>query len=171
MPADPRRLLLERANINNNLIIVPPAEFPKGFASDEEEDEIQTALDVDFLENEELSEDLLAVEDLKSNSLDINRLNNTFLDNLLDVTSSSLDSELDEAENSVLPNIKNFPWIQAAVNEEFILLDSERSPHIAMLMTNIDAQGTYNLTQDGVNAVIQLNSGGTDVNIRITQTQ
>jgi hypothetical protein len=71
----------------------------------------------------------------------------------------------------VLPNIKNFPWIQAAVNEEFILLDSERSPHIAMLMTNVDTQGTYNLTQDGVNAVIQMNSGGTDVNIRITQTQ
>jgi hypothetical protein len=171
MPADPRRLLLERANINNNLIIVPPAEFPRGFASDDEEDEIQTALDVDFLENEELSEDLLAVEDLKSNSLDINRLSNTFLDNLLEITGVSLDSELDEAENSVLPNIKNFPWIQAAVNEEFILLDSERPPHIAMLTTSIDTQGTYNLTQDGVNAVIQLNSGGTDVNIRITQTQ
>jgi hypothetical protein len=171
MPADPRRLLLERSNINNNLIIVPPSEFPKGFASDDEEDEIQTALDIDFLENEELGEDLLAVEDLKSNSLDINRLSNTFLDNLLEITGVSLDSELDEAENSVLPNIKNFPWIQTAVNEEFILLDSERPPHIAMLMTNVDAQGTYNLTQDGVNAVIQLNSGGTDVNIRIVQTQ
>ena len=171
MPADPRRLLLERANINNNLIIVPPAEFPRGFANNDEEDEIQTALDVDFLEHEELNEDLLAVEDLKSNALDINRLSNTFLDNLLEITGASLDSELDAAENSVLPNIKNFPWIQAAVNEEFILLDSERSPHIAMLMTNVDAQGTYNLTQDGVNAVIQLNSGGTDVNIRITQTQ
>jgi hypothetical protein len=171
MPADPRRLLLERANINNNLIIVPPAEFPGGFAGDDEEDEIRTALDIDFLENEELSEDLLAVEELKSNALDINRLNNTFLDNLLEITGASLDGELDELENSVLPNIKNFPWIQTAVNEEFILLDSERSPHIAMLMTNVDAQGTYNLTQDGVNAVIQLNSGGTDVNIRITQTQ
>jgi hypothetical protein len=171
MPADPRRLLLERANINNNLIIVPPAEFPGGFASDDEEDEIQTALDVDFLENEELSEDLLTVEGLKSNSLDINRLNNTFLDNLLEITGISLDSELDEVENSALPNIKKFPWIQAAVNEEFILIDSERHPHIAMLMTNVDTQGTYNLTQDGVNAVIQLNSGGTDVNIRITQTQ
>jgi hypothetical protein len=171
MPADPRRLLLERANINNDLIIVPPAEFPRGFASDDEEDEIQTALDVDFLEHEELDEDLLAVEDLKTNSLDLNRLSNTFLDNLLDITGVSLDRELNEAENLVLPNIKNFPWIQAVVNEEFILIDSERSPHIAMLMTNIDAQGTYNLTQDDVNAVIQINDGGNNVNIRITQTQ
>jgi hypothetical protein len=171
MPADPRRLLLERTNINNNLIIVPPAEFPRGFSSDDEEEDIQTALDVDFLENEELDEDLLAVEDLTSNSLDINRLNNTFLDNILDATSSSLDSELDEAENSVLPNIKNFLWIQAAVNEEFILLDSERPPHIAMLTTDVDTQGVYNLTQDSVNATIQLNNGGTDVNIRIVQIQ
>jgi hypothetical protein len=171
MPADPRRLLLERANINNNLIIVPPSEFPKGFSVDDEEDETQNALNIDFLANEELSEDLLAVDNLKTSALDINRLNNTFLDNLLDITAASLDNELDELENTVLPNIKNFPWIQFAVNEEFILIDSERPPHIAMLMTNVDAQGTYNLTQDGINSVIQLNSGGTDVNIRIVQTQ
>jgi hypothetical protein len=171
MPADPRRLLLERSNINNNLIIVPPSEFPKGFSIDDEEDEAQNVLNIDFLANEELNEDLLAVDNLKTSALDINRLNNTFLDNLLDITAASLDNELDELENTVLPNIKNFPWIQFAINEEFVLIDSERHPHIAMLMTNIDAQGTYNLTQDAVNAVMQLNSGGTDVNIRIVQTQ
>jgi hypothetical protein len=171
MPADPRRLLLERANINNNLIIVPPAEFPRGFASDDEEDEIQTALDIDFLEYESLEEDLLSTDKFFVSALDINRLGNTFLDNLLDITGNSLSNELDEMENSVLPNIKNFPWIQVAVNEEFILLDSERPPHIAMLVTDIDTQGTYNLTQDSINAAIQINYGGTDVNIRIVQTQ
>jgi hypothetical protein len=171
MPADPRRLLLERANINNNLIIVPPSEFPKGFASDDEEDEIQTALDIDFLEYESLEEDLLSTDKFFVSALDINRLGNTFLDNLLDITGNSLSNELDEMENSVLPNIKNFPWIQVAVNEEFILLDSERPPHIAMLITDIDTQGTYNLTQDSISAAIQINYGGTDVNIRIVQTQ
>jgi hypothetical protein len=171
MPADPRRLLLERTNINNNLIIVPPAEFPRGFATDDDEDEIQTALDVDFFEYENLSEDLLATDDLFSTSLDVNRLGNTFLDNLLDITGASLGNELEEMENSVLPNIKNFPWIQASVNEEYILLDSERPPHIAMLVTGVDTQGTYNLTQDDVSAMIQINNGGTDVNIRIVQIQ
>jgi len=43
-PADPRKLLLEKSNINNNLIIVPPAEFPRGFSSDEEEEEIRIEL-------------------------------------------------------------------------------------------------------------------------------
>ena len=171
MPADPRRLLLERANINNNLIIVPPTEFPRGFASDDEEDEIQTALDVDFLEYENLDEDLLSEDFLKTSALDVNRLNNNYLDNLLDITGADLGNDLDEAENSVLPNIRRFPWIQAAVNEEFILLDSERLPHIAVLTTEVDAQGTYSLTQDEITAVVQLNDGGSNVNIRIVQTQ
>jgi hypothetical protein len=171
MPADPRRLLLERANINNNLIIVPPAEFPRGFAADDDEDELYNALDIDFFEYENLSEDLLATNELFTSALDVNRLGNTFLDNLLDITGASLGNELDEMENLVLPNIRNFPWIQAAVNEEFILLDSERLPHIAMLVTGVDTQGTYNLTQDEISASIQINYGGTDVNIRIVQTQ
>ena len=170
-PADPRRLLLERANINNNLIIVPPTEFPRGFASDDEEDKIQTALDVDFLEYENLDEDLLTEDFLKKSALDINRLGNDYLDNLLDITGVALDNELNEEESSVLPNIRNFPWIQDAVNEEFILLDSERLPHIAVLTTEVDAQGTYSLTQDEISAVIQLNDGGNNVNIKVVQIQ
>ena len=171
MPADPRRLFLERANINNNLIIVPPSEFPRGFASNDDEEDVQTALDIDFLEYEVLTEDLLSEDFLKSNALDVNRLNNNYLDNLLDITGADLSNELDEEENSVLPNIRRFPWIQAAVNEEFILLDSERLPHIAVLTTEIDAQGTYSLTQDEITAVVQINDGGGNVNIRIVQTQ
>lgn len=171
MPADPRRLLLERVNINNNLIIVPPAEFPNGFASEDEEEEMKTARRVDILENEELSEDLLVEQDLKTNSLDVNRLNNTFLDNILDIGMFSLEGELEEAENTTLPNIKQFPWVQFAVNEEFILIDSERTPHIAMITTGVDTHGMYNLTQDDITAVIQINDGGNNVNIRIVQTQ
>lgn len=171
MPADPRRLLLERANINNNLIVVPPAEFPRGFATDDDEEDIQTALDIDFLEYDELDQNLFAVDELMTNALDVNRLNNTFLDNLLEISAASLDNELDEIENSILPNIRKFPWIQAVVNEEFALVDSERTPHISMLMVGIDAQGTYDLTQDDVNAVVQINDGGNNVSIRIVQTQ
>lgn len=171
MPADPRKLLLERVNINNNLIIVPPAEFPNGFASEDEEEEIKTALDVDLLENEELSEDFLIEEDLKTNALDVSRLNNSFLDNLLDIALFSLEDALEETENAALPNIKQFPWVQTVVNEEFILIDSERTPHIAMITTRIDTHGMYDLTQDDINAVFQLNDGGTNVNIRIVQTQ
>jgi hypothetical protein len=173
LPSDPRKLLLEKVNINNNLIIVPPSEFPRGFANDDEEEEFRTELDVDLLENEELSEDLLAEDkDFKTNALDVNRLNNNYLDNLLDINVASLDEDaLEEEDNEILPNVKNFPWMQTVINEEFILIDSDRSPHISMLTTSLDTHGTYNLSQDGVTAAVQLNSGGTNVSFNITQTQ
>jgi len=171
LPADPRRLLLDGRKINNDLIIVPPAEFPRGFSADDEEEETSTALDVDYLEYQELSEDFLDQDFLKTSALDINRLKNDYLDNLLDITAQSLDNELDEEEIAALPNIKKFPWIQFAVNEEMILLDSDRPPHIAVLDTVIDTNGTYSLTQDEYSASIQINSGGTDVSIKVVQKQ
>jgi hypothetical protein len=170
LPADPRRLLLERANIDNNLIIVPPTEFPRGFSSSEQESETNP-LSVDLLAFEELTEDLLVFEDLNTNALDVDRLSNSFLDDLLAIMTEEFSDELEEVNESILPNIKNFNWVQYAVNEEFILIDSERTPHIAMITVAVDTQGTYNLTQGGVSAPIQMNDGGTNVSIRITQSQ
>lgn len=171
LPADPRRLLLDGRKLNNDLIIVPPAEFPRGFAADDEEEETSTALDIDFLEYQELSQDFLNQDFLKTSALDINRLSNDYLDNLLDITATSLDNELDEEGPDVLPNIKRFPWIQWAYNEEFILVDSDRPPHISVLTVGRDAQGTYVLTQDEYSASIQINDGGTDLNIKVVQKQ
>ena len=171
LPADPRRLLLDGRKLNNDLIIVPPVEFPRGFAADDEEEETSTALDIDFLEYQELSQDFLNQDFLKTSALDINRLGNDYLDNLLDITATSLDNELDEEGPDVLPNIKRFPWIQWAYNEEFILVDSDRPPHISVLTVGRDAQGTYVLTQDEYNASIQINDGGTDLNIKVVQKQ
>jgi hypothetical protein len=170
LPADPRRLLLDGRKLNNDLIIVPPAEFPRGFSAEDEEEETSTALDVDLLEYQELSEDFLDQDFLKTSALDINRLKNDYLDNLLDITAQSLDNELEEV-NDVLPNINRYPWIQWAYNEESILLDSDRPPHIAVLTTGRDAQGTYSLTQDEYSATVQINDGGTDINIKVVQKQ
>ncbi len=174
LPSDPRKLLLERANISNNLIIVPPSEFPGGFAGkDEEEEQVSfNPLDQDFLENQELSENLLQEDLFKYNVLDINRLDNVYLDNALDIGLENLDkSELDEEENTVLPNIKQYSWITYVVNEEQIILDSDRPPHVAVLDTVIDTNGTFDLTQDEYSAPVQLNAGGTNVSIKVVQKQ
>ena len=175
LPTDPRKLLLERANINNNLIIVPPGEFPNGFATKNEEDkEDQHAnlLDQDLLEYEELSENFLDEDLLKTSELEISRLDNEYLDNLLDLTDQGLsENELDEEEDSVLPNIKDFPWMQSAYNEEQIYIDSDRPPHIAEIVTLIDTAGQSIITQDGLRAAITYNAGGTDVLINVVQTQ
>jgi len=173
MPSDPRRLLLDRTNINNNLIIVPPSEFANGFGTVEEEEERLTALDIDLLEYEELSVGLLDEDLLRFSELDVNRLNNRYLDNFLDLALGiGLDeNELDEPDNRILPNIHKYPWITWVANEEFIMLDSDRPPHIAVLKTSADTHGTYTLTQDDYTANIQIQDGGDNINIKVVQKQ
>lgn len=172
MPTDPRKLLLERANINNNLIIVPPSEFANGFGDDGDEEEGMTALDVDLLEYEELGADLLNEDLFSFTELDMSRLDNRYLDNFLDLGLADLNSsELDEPDNEILPNVHNYPWITWVANEEFIMLDSDRPPHISVVKTSADTHGTYNLTQDEYVATIQIQDGGDDINIKVVQKQ
>lgn len=172
LPTDPRKLLLDGKNIDNGLIIVPPSEFPNGFSStDNDEDEIQTAmLDVDYLEYKDLEIDLLTNELDNDSELDINRLNNAYLDNLLDLNSDIGNDELAE-KDGILPTVKNYSWIQSAYNDEAIYLESDRQPHIFNMETVIDTQGTLELQQDEYKATIIYNDGGTDVNIKVVQKQ
>lgn len=171
LPSDPRKLLLDKGSIDNNLIIVPPSEFPNGFNSEEIEEEI-TSLDADLLEYEELSTDFLEEDLFSFSELDINRLENKYLDNFFSFLGGELSvNELDIPENTTLPNIKNYPWVVWVVNEDSILLDSERPPHISILRTSIDTHGTYNLVQDDYKADIQIQDGGTEVSIKVVQLQ
>jgi hypothetical protein len=172
MPSDPRKLLLDRVNINNNLIIVPPAEFANGFGTNEEDEEQLTALDVDLLEYEELSAGLLDEDLLGFSELDISRLDNKYLDSFLDLgLDIDLGNDLEEPDNEILPNVYKYPWIQWAANEESILIDSDRPPHISVVRTSADAHGTYSLTQDEYTAVVQIQDGGDDINIKVVQKQ
>lgn len=172
MPTDPKKLLLERTNINNNLIIVPPTEFANGFATEEEDEEQLTALDVDLLEYEELSADLLNEDLLEFSELDMDRLDNEYLDNFLNLgLDIDLGNNLDEPDNEILPTVHKYPWIGWVANEEFILLDSDRPPHIAVVEFSADTHGTYNLTQNEYTAELQIQDGGDDINIKVVQTQ
>lgn len=171
MPSDPRKLLLQRADINNNLIIVPPKEFPNGFADEDDEEEGMTALDVDLLEYNDLSADLLNEDLLNFSELDINRLENDYLDNLLDLHTGLNEDALAEEENTILPGISKYPWIQWAANESYIYIESDRQPHISVVTTSADTHGTYSLTQDEYVATIQIQDGGDDINIKVVQKQ
>ena len=82
-----------------------------------------------------------------------------------------LENALDEPENEILPNVHRYPWVTWVANEEFILLDSDRPPHIAVLKVSADTHGTYNLTQDDYVADIQIQDGGSDINIKVVQKQ
>jgi hypothetical protein len=78
----------------------------------------------------------------------------------------------DELEiDPVLPNIHQFKsYIQYSYNEEGIFLFAERPPHVAQVRTERYIYGYVNIEQDGIIAPLQINDGGTDVVINITQS-
>ena len=170
-PSAPKLISTLEGNINNLLIISPPPELPGGLAYIDQADGGMTELDKDVLLFEDLVRNLLSDADqLAYSELDVNRLDVEFLDNILDLTNMLKDDEL--SSDPVLPNIHNFKsYIQYSYNEEVIYLYAERPPHIAEVTLERNTYGYVNITQDGIIAPLQINDGGTDVVINITQTQ
>ena len=169
-PTTPKIIGSLDLHIDNMLIVSPPRELPGGMAYIDQA-EASNALDKDELLFEELVKDLLSdTDELRYSELDVNRLDVEFLDNILDLTNTLKDEALDA--DPVLPNIHNFKsYIQYSYNEEVIYLYAERPPHIAEVTLERNTYGYVNITQDGIIAPLQINDGGTDVVINITQTQ
>jgi len=169
-PTKPAIISIRPELIDNTLILSPPYEFRTAVHIDQAKD--PSGLDADLLEFKDLMEDLLASDDiLKFSKLDINFLDQNFLDNFFNVVSTGLNDDALAERDGVLPNIKSYTWMQYAYNEETIFLRSERPPHIAEINGTRDLNGTVNLTQDGVQAAVLINAGGTNVVINITQSQ
>ena len=169
-PTTPKIIGSLDLHIDNMLIISPPRELPGGMAYIEQA-EASNALDKDVLLFEELIKDLLSdTDELNYSELDVNRLDVEFLDNILDLTNMLADDEL--GSDPVLPNINQFKsYIQYSYNEDVIYLYAERPPHIAEVTLERNTYGYVNITQDGIIAPLQINDGGSDVVINITQTQ
>jgi hypothetical protein len=169
LPTKPR-VLTDKPSLNNLLIIAPPAQFPKGFDTSEEDLQQVTFLDVDVLEFDELMKDLLADNSLEQNDLDQNELEGEYLDDLLLMgIMPGLGDALKERDG-VLPTLPDYPWVKGYYNEQEINLKSERPPHIAEIKSPRDVDGNVIITQDGILADIQQN-GGSDVTITIIQSQ
>lgn len=169
-PTQPKIISLDASLIDNLLIVSPPSEIRSIVYVDQANDQVNF-LDADLLEFQDLAQDLLASEDLlKFSELELNRLDGDYLEDFFAIMRTELD--VDELEvDPVLPTVKRYGWIQYAYNEETLFLRSERPPHIAELNGTRDLQGIVTLIQDGVNAALPVNDGGTDVVINITQTQ
>jgi len=166
-PTDPKILDILERNIDNMLIISPPKELPGGMAY------IDQADDANYLEDDAfLFEDLITEymeDELAYGELDIDFLDFEFLDNILDLTNMLADDELQI--DPVLPNIHQFKsYIQYSYNEEGIFLFAERPPHVTQVRMERYVYGYVNIQQDGILAPLQINDGGTDVVINITQS-
>jgi hypothetical protein len=169
-PTTPRIISTLEMNIDNMLIISPPKELPGGMAYIDQADAEGGALDKDALLFEDLITEYLEEDNLAYSQLDINFLDVEYLDNILDLTNMLADDEL--GSDPVLPNINQFKsYIQYSYNEETIYIYAERPPHIAEVTLERNTYGYVNLIQDGIEAPLQINDGGSDVVINITQTQ
>ncbi len=168
-PTAPKIIDILEQNIDNMLIISPPPELPGGMAY------IDQAAESSFLEDdafifEELIAEYLTADELRYSELDIDFLGGEFLDNILDLTNMLSNNEL--SSDPVLPNIHNFKgYIQYSYNEEVIFLRAERPPHVAQVNLDRWTYGFVNIDQDGIIAPLQMNDGGTDVIINITQSE
>lgn len=169
-PTPPKIININENNINNLLIISPPKELSAN-DSKKVEDAGRNYLDRDLLEYKELTKNYLEEDTLKFSELDINALDVDYLDNMLDIMSKALGEDYLETPDGVLPNIKNYAWIPKVYNEENIFIYAERPPHIARITTERNANGMVNIIQDGVEANIILNSGGSGVVFNIRQSQ
>jgi len=170
-PSEPKLVDINENNINNNLIISPPPAVANDMRSLKQSETNDNGLSKDFLEYRELTKNQLEDDLLKEINMNTVALDRDYLDNMLDInTAAMLGSEL-EADDPVLPNIKQFPWIPRAYNEEQIFVYSDRSPHIASITIARDTNGVANITQDGVGGGIIFNGGGSSVVFNIVQTQ
>jgi hypothetical protein len=166
-PTKPKILDILERNIDNMLIISPPKELPGGMAYIDQADEASYLEDDAFL-FEDLIQEYLE-DELAYGELDIDFLNFEFLDNILDLTNMLADDQL--KIDPVLPNIHQFKsYIQYSYNEEGIFLFAERPPHVAQVRMERYVYGYVNIQQDGILAPLQINDGGTDVIINITQS-
>lgn len=169
-PTNPRLIDIDQKMIDNLLIISPPYEL-RSIAYLDQADRDYNPLDFDLLDFKDLMEDLLADDELgKFSKLDLNYLEQDFLDNFFNLMDSGLANDELAEKDGVFPNVTGYPWIQWAYNEETVFMRSERPPHIAEVNGTRSLNGTVNLVQDGITAAVQIN-GGSDVAINITQTQ
>ena len=166
-PTKPKILDILERNIDNMLIISPPKELPGGMAYIDQADEASFLEDDAFL-FEDLIQEYLE-DELAYGELDIDFLDFEFLDNILDLTNMLADDQL--KIDPVLPNIHQFKsYIQYSYNEEGIFLFAERPPHVAQVRMERYVYGYVNIEQDGILAPLQINDGGSDVVINITQS-
>lgn len=170
-PSEPKIIDTNEGNINNMLIISPPPELAADMSRSNNTVTNDSGLSKDFLEYRELTKNQLEDDLLKEIDMSDVALNRDYLDNLLDISTNAMLSSSFDEDDPVLPNIKQFPWIPKAYNEEQIFVYSDRSPHVASITVSRDTNGVANIIQDGVGGGIIFNGGGTNVVFNIVQTQ
>jgi hypothetical protein len=167
-PTRPTILNLDMQQINNLLIVTPPPELKRV------EKPTSETKGFNFLDEDLLGKDMLKYDELNknylnesSNRLGINYLDNNFLANMLDVSSSQLlGNELDQY-NSLLPKYNKDSGLKYIVDGDGLMLYRETvSSYAEINVQKVNSMST-NISQDGqnINQIVNF-SGSTTITIK-----
>ena len=165
-PSKPIIIDISESNINNTIIVSPPAKLRDDAIRVEQ---IKTALDINFLDN-----DFLAYRQLDMNSLDIrgeldkNYLEAALMEDMLSAT-ASLSGDL-LATGIMLPGYTVSSNLKYWINSIDQLVLEKNTKQTAQLTVDKTADISYSLTQDNVPVLQKINNGVT-TKITIIQKQ
>ena len=166
-PSAPVIVQIDAVNINNMLIVSPPPQVREPL-----QDVQQTALDVNFLNQDLLKFDELDINYLeKFKRLDLNFLDLDFLVNLLDLSNRRLSASLEamSREASLLPSYDPESGLRYFFNEDEskVTVRLNTAP-MAEVTVGVEHDAMVTINQRGWAVTQQINRGGTTI-INITQ--
>jgi len=166
-PSAPVIVQIDAVNINNMLIVSPPPQVREAL-----QDVQQTALDVNFLNQDLLKFDELDINYLeKFKRLDLNFLDLDFLVNLLDLSNRRLSASLEamSREASLLPSYDPESGLRYFFNEDEskVTVRLNTAP-MAEVTVGVEHDAMVSINQRGWTVTQQINRGGTTI-INITQ--
>jgi hypothetical protein len=161
-PTVPTVIQIDPGNINNMLIVSPPPQIRESLQTTQ-----QTALDVNFLNQDLLKFDELDVNYLENfKRLDVNFLDLDFLVNLLDLSNKQLSASLEamSREASLLPSYDPNSGLRYFFNED----DSKvtvrlNTGHMAEVTLGVEHDAVVTINQAGWAVTQQINRGGTSI--------
>jgi hypothetical protein len=157
-PTDPKTLEnLSAQDINNMIIIKPPKELVDDYMHT-----VKNALDINWLEFDELKQDLLSAAQLLDNTaLAIKPLQVDFLQNVLDAEAAAFVAEMKAVLDGVtkdgsVTGYNELTQVATIINDDGSRQITRSMFHVAQINLEADADYTIDLIQDGYKVPIKI---------------
>jgi hypothetical protein len=167
-PSPPAILKLSEGAINNMLIVAPPKELNQQAEKTNTRLEMKTALDMDFLKEQGLTNALDEQQkEMYQDKLARNFLDQNFLANILDIIDSMMKAQLNllnSTSNKLLPDYNALTGVVVDIQEPKITLSRDDGSNIMSVTTPTNQNTTLYFTQGAMDTIKnRVNSGGSTV--------
>lgn len=164
LPLKPVVVNLTEDAINNLLIVSPPKELRREIAEQRKNTEHKNVLDINFLEENHLVDNLVEVKEFASNKLDRNFLDNDFLANVLDIIDAQMAAQLNllnTSKSGLLPDYVATSGVVAEVDDLQVILSKDNGSDRMSVAVPKNQNSTIYMTQGSVEIKNRVNTGGT----------